>query len=52
MDRRPYLSATKPNTKVPMNKPVKVAATNSAGPVKMPTPTLASSPAFTSPGIT
>ena len=29
--RRPYLSATKPNTKVPMNRPKKVEATNSAG---------------------
>ena len=35
--RRPYLSATKPNTKVPMNRPKKVEATNSAGPEKMPT---------------
>ena len=50
--RRPYLSATNPKTKVPMNKPKKVEATNSAGPENMPIDTLVRSPAFTIPGMT
>ncbi len=52
IDRRPYLSATKPNTNVPMNRPKKVEATNSAGPENMPTDTPVSSPAFIRPGTT
>ena len=50
--RRPYLSATNPNTNVPMNSPKNVEATNSEGPENIPIDTPVSSPAFTSPGIT
>jgi hypothetical protein len=50
--RRPYVSATKPNTKVPMNRPKNVEATNNAGPENMPMVTPVSIPDLTSPGMT
>ena len=52
IDRRPYLSATKPNTSVPMNRPAKVAAGNTAGPVNNPTEMSFSRPSRTRPGTT
>jgi hypothetical protein len=51
MTRRPNLSATKPNTNVPINRPKNVEATNSDGPENSPTVIPVSIPAFTRPGM-